>query len=334
MKDVIGFGSLSVSLFFQIRNPQSLDLKIEEFDKEGEKYSSPEHFRDYLNFVSHIGRKVWQHSGEEEANVILELANMGFDCGFVGKVGQDKFGDFLIENLKGVDTSRVNKEGFTGVSLVLVPEKGAKSSLVFPNSNNYLRFEELDLAYLNNAKFLHMGSFGGGVSFETQKRLAEEIAPSVAISFSIGKQNALRGLQSILPLIRRSLITFLNDQELTLLTGKEYKAGVKELLDYGTTIVGCQVENKGWYVASRQEDFFASTPPNDEDESNAAHLFIAGVLAGLLLAKPLEKCVAVASKLVARRNLPGGRNFPDKEFLDLIMSERETPKNSEKSMNE
>jgi sugar/nucleoside kinase (ribokinase family) len=98
MKDVIGLGCLSVNLFFQIKNPEISDLKIEEFDKPGEMYRSSEDFQHYLDFVTRIGRKVWQHGGEEEANVVSILAKMGFDVGFVGKVGEDKFGEFLIDN--------------------------------------------------------------------------------------------------------------------------------------------------------------------------------------------------------------------------------------------
>jgi len=63
MKDIVGLGSLSVSLCFQIKSPEIFDLKIQEFDRKGERYGSSKDFQHYLDFVSRIGRKVWQRGG-------------------------------------------------------------------------------------------------------------------------------------------------------------------------------------------------------------------------------------------------------------------------------
>lgn len=329
MKDVIGFGSLSISLFFEIKNPKILDLRTEEFEEGGESFGDAEDFQHYLDFVSHIGRKVWRQDGGEEASVALALAKMGFDIGFLGKVGKDKFGDFLIEMLDGVDTSQIIKGGFTGVSLVLMPEQGRESSLIFLNANNSLAPEEVDLTYLNNSRFLHMGSFRGDVSYETQKQVVREISPSVKLSFQVDKSDVLRGLQKVLPFIARSYVVFLDNHELQSLTNKDHETGAKELLDYGAANIACQMGDGAWYVASQKETLVmpASKKLDFEKKSHAKSFFVAGFLASLLLAKPLDESVAIATEIVTRLSSDFyKKSLPDKELLDMVLLERQSLK--------
>ncbi len=75
MKDVIGFGCLNVNLTFQIKNPEIVDSRIREFGIEGETYGGAEDFEHYLDFVSHMGRRVWQSGGGKEARVVWSMAH-------------------------------------------------------------------------------------------------------------------------------------------------------------------------------------------------------------------------------------------------------------------
>ncbi len=325
MKDIICLGSLSISLFFQIKNPENFNLGIVEFEKNGKKCGSSEHFQSYLNFVSHIGRKVWQRSGEEEANIALALARMGFNVGFMGKVGEDKFGDFLIESLVDLDTSRIKKGGFTGVRMVLLTAGESESRLVFRNANDSFTYEDADIPYLNKTPFLHMSPFIGDISLETQKRVVEEINSSVKISLRIGRDNANQELHRIIPLINKSYILFLDNYELKSLNVKEYPQGIKELLDYGPKNIVCKVENKGWHIASKDEDFFIPIQKKRDhmERSNSIDFFLVGFLASSLIEKSLYECALIAAELETRySSVHMQKSFPDKELLDMILIEK------------
>lgn len=299
-------------------------MQIEEF-VEGEKYASQGQFERYLDFISHIGRKVWQCDGGPEASLAAALARAGFNIGFLGKLGKDKFADFLIHGLKGVDTSHVRKEGFTGVRLVLHREDSEESSLVFPNANESLRLEEIDLAYLNDTRFFHTAPFMNSLSFETQKQLLERIAPSVKLTLRIGGESAVTGVDTLSPLISKSYVTFVDERELRILTGKDCREGSRELLERGTKNVVCRVEDEGWHTASGEADFLVRTSKVPESKDAGGTVFMLGFLTGMLLNKPLNECTAIGAELESRCQSENARNLADNELLEIILSERENP---------
>lgn len=322
MKDFVFLGNLSVNLFFQLKSPQSSNLRIEEF-VEGEKYASQGQFERYLDFISHIGRKVWQCDGGPEASLAAALARAGFSIGFLGKLGKDKFADFLIHSLEGVDTSRVRKEGFTGVRLVLHREDSEESSLIFPNANESLRLEEIDLAYLNDTRFFYTAPFMTSPSLETQKQLMDRIAPSVRVTLRIGEESADMGVDALSPLISKSHVTFVDERELGILTGRDYREGSRELLAHGTKNVVCRIESEGWHTASLEADFLVRTSKVPESKDAGGTVFMLGFLTGMLLNKPLDECTAIGAELESRSQSENARNLADNELLEIILSERE-----------
>jgi len=89
-------------------------------------------------------------------------AQLGAKVGFVGKVGGDEFGDFLLRCLQqsGVDTSRIIRDssGRTGICVCMsFPEEYAMVS--YPGIRETFCVEDIDLDYLKTARHLHMSSF-------------------------------------------------------------------------------------------------------------------------------------------------------------------------------
>lgn len=102
-----------------------------------------------------------KYLGGSPANIAIGLARLGKKCGFIGRVSDDRFGDFILDEFarEGVDTSRVKrcangeKLGLTFTE-VLSPEE---SSILMYRSNPAdlaLSPEDVDEAYIANAKAL------------------------------------------------------------------------------------------------------------------------------------------------------------------------------------
>ena len=90
------------------------------------------------------------------------IARLGAATGFVGKVGKDHLGDFLIDTLKsaGVDTSRmVRASGMaTGICVSMsFPQDYAMVS--YPGIRESFTFKEIDLDYVQRARHLHLSGF-------------------------------------------------------------------------------------------------------------------------------------------------------------------------------
>lgn len=102
--------------------------------------------------------------GGAPANVAVGLSQLGVPSAFVGKVGQDAFGDLLKDTLdnKGVDTRGLTRtvEQPTTLAFVAIDSKGVPS-FVFnrhPGADLLIAPEDIDWALFDSAKVLHFGS--------------------------------------------------------------------------------------------------------------------------------------------------------------------------------
>lgn len=102
--------------------------------------------------------------GGAPANVAIGLARLGTEAGFVGKLGEDQFGHFLADTLRG---EGVSDKGLvfdplvrTTLAFVSLTEEGERDFMFYrrPGSDMLLRQEEISLEILEPARIVHFGS--------------------------------------------------------------------------------------------------------------------------------------------------------------------------------
>lgn len=317
MKDMVGFGALNVDLIYEVDDLGLLKRQGVRVEPGGETYGSLEEFEPVLEWLERTGRLQSRSGGGQAANTMVALARMGFEVGYVGKVGDDTSGDFLIEGLAPADTDRIRRGGRSGLCLVLLGQSGESSNLVLPNCNDTLSYEEIDLDYIRGFRFLHLTSFVGQVPFTAQKLIAQEVSPQVKLSFDPGELYARKGLKELLPILERSFIVFVTQREVELLTGRGHRYGSEQILDHGPAVVVCKRGEAGSYVLSSREGFEV---PADRvevvDTTGAGDVYAAGFLAGLLKGRPLWDCAGLASRVASRSTTGYGRErYPDGRSL-------------------
>ncbi len=171
-----------------------------------------------------------KHPGGAPANVAVGLSRLGVESALVSKVGDDPFGDFLVERLheEGVKTFiRRDLEKHTGV--VFVQLIGARPEFILYDGVAYfnLRPEDVD-ANLKAAELVHFGSvlFAREPSRSTVFEVLKELKGKVPLSYDINMRPDLwRGREDeMLRDIERALkladIAKLGDGELASLTGR------------------------------------------------------------------------------------------------------------------
>jgi len=97
--------------------------------------------------------------GGSAANFAVFCARLGESVGFVGKVGNDAFGDFLIQDLKGekVETKGVAKSSLpTGTVFIAVRKDGQRMMFAHSGAANNLRDSDIELHYINRFDHLHL----------------------------------------------------------------------------------------------------------------------------------------------------------------------------------
>ena len=114
MSDVVVIGSINMDLV----------VKTDEIPKIGETL---------------LGRELIQVPGGKGANQSVAISKLGKKVSFIGKVGNDMFGDKLVSSLKDarVDASRIEKENCnSGIAVINVDKDGNNNIVVIPGANS------------------------------------------------------------------------------------------------------------------------------------------------------------------------------------------------------
>lgn len=283
--------------------------------------------------------------GGSAANTIYGLAKLGLRCGFVGVVGDDDAGNAILRSFEevGVDTSRLHVErgAATGQTICITAGEGQKAIYIIPGANSVLESADLDLAYLGDARCVHLSSFVDESAFSRQLRLVDDLPAGTKVTFALDALYARRGLDAMTGLLRRCTVLLANAEELRQLTGRELHAAADACLDLGCDVVVAtfgsgEAEREGPAAARGREAIAAriwtrrggkrgkETVQNAvpavrtrdatvADTVGAGDAFAAGFLFGLLSRRfGLEKCGALGhtaaqfslAELGARKGLP------------------------------
>src|SRR4030042_4142925 len=170
--------------------------------------------------------------GGSAANTIYGLARLGFKTGFVGAVGADKYGKALIDDLKtvAVDTSQISiKKAETGSTICISDKLGRRAIYVSPGANNLLNPKDIDLAYLNQARIVHLSSFADDRQLKLQVASVKKLKDSVGARLAPGMIYVTTGFEALSPLFKRTYVVFMNREEIERLTGKDFSAGASEI---------------------------------------------------------------------------------------------------------
>lgn len=282
-------------------------------------YAVPRIITDGAVFVE----EVVVEAGGASANTVYGMAKLGLRCGFAGAAGDDRDAEVILRSFAevGVDTSRiVRKEGAsTGFVLALADKQGDRAMYVRPGADLLFAAEDVDAAYLAEARLLLLSSFGGDIPSAVQESAVEALPGGTMVALSLDALYAHRGLKAAKGLLSRCAIIFANVAELCELMGRELPAAAETLLDLGlrTVVVtfGRGVERQPWMAAAssigegRERLPVACWLLGGEgqwvlpavstyqgpvvDATGAGDAFAAGFLWGFLSGEPIPRCASL-----------------------------------------
>jgi ribokinase len=242
--------------------------------------------------------------GGSAANTIYGLARLGVSTGFVGAIGDDAEGKEMLADFAkvGVDTGQISlKQGVkTGSALCFSAGSGKRSLYIIPGANNLLAIADIDFAYLNQAKVLHISSFADDRQFRLLLELMDKL--TARVSFSPGGLNARKGLKALAPILARTHVLFLNKAEIQQLAGRDFAAGAETCLRYGCQIVvvtlGKGVTYKTAlatsYIRDAKNEYIVESGNKGTapavDTTGAGDAFATGFLYGFVKDKGLKEC--------------------------------------------
>lgn len=198
--------------------------------------------------------------GGSAANTIYGLAKLGINTGFIGAVGSDEAGRLLLQDFDSVRTDcsqvRIKEDATTGSVLGLTDKYGKRALYVAPEANSLLKRVDINLEYMAQAELIHLSSFVNDEQFELQKWVVNNLPLSVKISFTPGAIYARKGINVLDPLLSKTDILFVNQNEITELTGADFTAAgaaTQYFLDRGCQIVVVTLGKGKWQRMNKSQ---------------------------------------------------------------------------------
>ena len=239
------------------------------------------------------------HPGGAPANFLAAVSKFGGKTALLGKVGADAFGRLLTGTLQraGIDTRGIltSEDVFTTLAFVTLDETGNRefSFARKPGADTQLRFEELDLSLIDEAKVFHFGTLSltdEPARSATQKavRYAKEHGKLISFDPNLRKplwKDPEEAKKQMLWGLSQADVVKISDEEVEFLLALEPAQGAEYLLrNFGVKLVfvtcgpdGCLFRNRR---ASGHVDSLNNIRP--ADTTGAGDIFGGSAVYGLL----------------------------------------------------
>ncbi len=236
------------------------------------------------------------------SSVILAcgLARLGLRVGFVGVVGDDEFGHFMLRAMRqrGVDTTPVIVKATlkTGLTVSLSTARD-RALLTYAGGIAALTPEQVDRRLLGEARHLHVSSFflQAGLQRGLPRLFREAHARGLTTSLDTGWDPEERWDGALEATLTHTDLFFPNRDEAMAITGAATVPAALESLAARISTVAIKLGAEGG-IARRGEERVRATPPPVRvvDTTGAGDSFNAGFLYGWLRGWPLRRTLRLA----------------------------------------
>lgn len=248
------------------------------------------------------------HVGGCAANTGLALAKLGLPVAVVGRVGQDAFGDFVVNTLQqhGVDTRGIRRSAIAGTSstMVMVHPDGERSFIHHMGANAEFAPEDIDWDLLSDCALFHLAGLylmprmdGAPAARVLQEAKRRGMITCLDTTWDASGQ-WMRLLQPCLPYLDYITPNYGEAQQLTGETDPERIADRLLAEGVGTAVI--KMDAQGCFVKGAGMAFhLPACTVEVVDMLGAGDCFTAGWLAGIAMGWDLRRTARLANAVGA-----------------------------------
>jgi sugar/nucleoside kinase (ribokinase family) len=265
--------------------------------------------------------------GSASAICAMGLARLGRPVGFMGKVGEDPWGDYCLETMAaaGIDVTRVHRDGNlkTGVT-VSISSPRDRALVSFPGAMAALAGDDLPDGIFAGFGHLHVSSFF----------LQERLRPTLRDVFARARRAGLttsvdpgfdpteRWGADLLDALAEADVFLPNEVELAALSGTSDVEQALARLDNGHTRIVAKLGAKGCVALEGGRLLRAAAlPVQPVDTTGAGDSFNAGFLHAWLDGRPLAECLrwGAACGSLSTRGIGGSGRQADAGEVEALL---------------
>jgi len=295
MDKVLGIGNALVDIMTKLPDDSTLD----KFSLiKGSMQLSERKFADEIDSET-INFEKLQSSGGSAANTIHGLASLGAPTGYIGKVGNDSFGEFFSKDMKanGIEPLMLKTNTDTGRAIALISPDSERTFATYLGAAIELSDSDLQADQFKDYKILHIEGYLVQNHALMLKAAQLAKANNMKISIDMASFNVVEDNHEFLKDYVKNYvdIIFANEEESKAFTGKEPEDSLNELAEQ-CEIAVVKIGAKGSLVKS-EGTVYCIDPikVNPIDTTGAGDLFASGFLYGLINKKPLDECGKIGS---------------------------------------
>ncbi|HUH46249.1 MAG TPA: carbohydrate kinase [Arenibacter sp.] len=283
-------------------------------------------------------------AGGAPANVAAAIAKLKGNGYFVGCVGKDPFGSFLVHTLDQglVNTSLIQRVStFTTLAFVSLAEDGERDFVFARGADRELRYDP-GLKELFKDQIVHFGAatalLGGSLEEAYTRYYRDALSSNSFICFDpnfrtdLWKGEEASFIKKCIPFIERSHMGKFSREEAQLISGKtDLREACTYLHDVGIKILTITLGSEGTYLSTPTiNKIIPSITVKPVDTTGAGDAFIGCLLkqiaemddlGSLYEANgPLEKMTLLANKAgaITTTNYGAIESLPDQEQLNAV----------------
>ena len=240
-----------------------------------------------------------QASGGSAANTIHGLAKLGVETGFIGKIGNDKIGDFFKADLLDakVEPLLAYSDTKSGLAVALVSPDSERTFATYLGAAVEISASDLKLEDFKGYDYFHIEGYlvQNYDLIETAVKLAKQAGCKVSIdlaSFNVVEDN--------LEFLKRITtdyvdIVFANEEEAKAFTGQEPREALDTIAEISEIAI-VKIGSKGSMVKQGDKVFTAGViKANSIDTTGAGDLYASGFIYGLIQGYSLDRCAEIGS---------------------------------------
>lgn len=235
--------------------------------------------------------------GSSSAILAANAGALGLSVSFIGRIGDDTFGDYMRDNLadRGVATDHILETDDVATGLTAIFTHGdERGMLTYPGAMNELTIEDMPWSFLEDAQHLHLSSYymQPGIRGDCPElfRRAHELECTTSLDTNWDPDE--KWSDEVLDVLDHVDVFLPNEGEARLISGEtDLDRALAVLAERAhTVVVTCGPDG---IRARRGDDTFSLPAPSVsvKDAVGAGDSFNAGFLSKFVHDRPLEECL-------------------------------------------